>query len=217
MPFPRFIRDHFRYIDEINCAAARIVQQVRKKAVEFGNTNVYHSFHVRRGDFQYQLMHISAEEMYANNTRHFIPDGSTVYIATDEGNKTFFDPLRDHYNLLFLDDFRDQVQSINKNYYGMLDQLVASRGEVFWGAFYSTFTGYINRMRGYHAQKESVEKDLNRTGEINSFYYVPKEISGFRERMRTYHSLEPAYWQQEWPVSWRDIDFDVHEEDYDDR
>lgn len=204
--FFRFMRDHFRYIDEINCAAARIVQQVRKRAIEFGNTNgFYYSIHVRRGDFQYMLMHLPAEEIYQNNTKLNIPDGSTVYIATDEGNKTFFDPFRKHYNLLFLDHFQDQMQSINRNYYGMLDQLVASRGEIFWGAFYSTFTGYINRIRGYHAQKEN----LNKMGKINSYYYVPKAIAHFRERMRTYHSLEPAFWQQEWPVAWRDIDFNV--------
>ena len=150
-------------------------------------------------------MHLPAEEIYQNNTKLNIPDGSTVYIATDEGNKTFFDPFRKHYNLLFWDHFQDQMQSINRNYYGMLDQLVASRGEIFWGAFYSTFTGYINRIRGYHAQKEN----LNKMGKINSYYYVPKAIAHFRERMRTYHSLEPAFWQQEWPVAWRDIDFNV--------
>ena len=105
----------------------------------------------------------------------------------------------------------DQIKSINPNYYGMLDQLVASRGEVFWGAFYSTFTGYINRIRGYHAQKDSGGVNNNKTGAIDSYYYVPKGLAHFRERMRSYHSLEPAYWQQEWPVAWRDIDFDVED------
>jgi len=202
----RFVRDHFRYLDSLQCAAARIVQQVRRKAVENGNPEgKYHSAHIRRGDFQYQQMHLPAEEIYWNNTRLKTPDGSTFYVATDEKNKTFFDPLREHYSVFFLDDFKDQIQSINPNYYGMLDQLVASRGEVFWGAFYSTFTGFINRIRGYHEQKNSV----NKTGAINSYYYLPKDMAHFRERMRTYHSLEPAYWQQEWPVAWRDIDLDV--------
>jgi len=48
----RFIRDHFRYIDEIQCAAARVVKGVRNKAIEFGDTaGSYYSFHIRRGDF----------------------------------------------------------------------------------------------------------------------------------------------------------------------
>jgi hypothetical protein len=29
----------------------------------------------------------------------------------------------------------------------MIDQLVASRGKIFFGCFFSTFTGYINRIR----------------------------------------------------------------------
>jgi GDP-fucose protein O-fucosyltransferase len=57
----RFIRDHLRYIDEIQCAAARIVQAIRVKAKEFnaaGNRtsdgDSFDSMHVRRGDFQYK-------------------------------------------------------------------------------------------------------------------------------------------------------------------
>jgi GDP-fucose protein O-fucosyltransferase len=40
---------------------------------------------------------------------------------------------------------------VTANYYGMIDQLVASRGRIFYGCWFSTFTGYINRIRGYHA------------------------------------------------------------------
>lgn len=42
----RFMRDHIRYKDPIQCAAARIVSALRK---EFGE---FDTFHVRRGDFQ---------------------------------------------------------------------------------------------------------------------------------------------------------------------
>lgn len=128
----RFIRDHFRYLDEIQCAATRIVQRVRQKAVEHGNPEgQYHSIHVRRGDFfsLYKIMELSAEEIYNNNTRLRVPDASTVYIATDEQNKTFFAPIKEHYNVFFLDDFMDEIPQINPNYYGMLDQLIASRGK----------------------------------------------------------------------------------------
>jgi GDP-fucose protein O-fucosyltransferase len=208
----RLIRDHFRYLDEIQCGAARIVEQVRAKAREHGSKEgLYDAFHIRRGDFQYMDMHLSAEEIYTNNTRLVVQDGRTVFVATDERNKTFFDPLRGHYNILFLDDFKDQIQGINPNYYGMLDQLVASRADVFVGAFYSTFTGYINRMRGYHAQKDKTAgyKD----GLIESHYYVPKSLAQFRHVMRTYGSVQQAFWQQEFPVCWRDIDHDVEEVD----
>ena len=34
----RFMRDHVRYVDEIQCAAARVVQAMRQKAKEIAGT-----------------------------------------------------------------------------------------------------------------------------------------------------------------------------------
>jgi hypothetical protein len=31
----------------------------------------------------------------------------------------------------------------------MIDQVVCTRGDIFVGTWFSTFTGYITRMRGY--------------------------------------------------------------------
>jgi GDP-fucose protein O-fucosyltransferase len=206
----RFVRDHFRYIDEIQCAAARIVQAVRAKAREHGTADgKYDAFHIRRGDFQYKDMHLSAEEIYLNNAKAVMADGRTVFLATDERNKTFFAPIQEHYHVYFLDDFKDLITDVSPNYYGMLDQLVASRSEVFMGAFYSTFTGYINRMRGYHTRKEKAPE--YEQGVINSYYYVPQNHQEFRNILRTYHGVRQAFWQQEFPVCWRDIDHDVDE------
>jgi GDP-fucose protein O-fucosyltransferase len=52
----RFIRDHIRYVDEIQCAAARIVLAVRERAKQRDpkSNGEFDSFHVRRGDFQYK-------------------------------------------------------------------------------------------------------------------------------------------------------------------
>lgn len=41
------------------------------------------------------------------------------------------------------------LKSINPNMYGMLDSIVCSRATVFAGTYFSTFTGYIHRLRGY--------------------------------------------------------------------
>ena len=54
----RFVRDHLRYIDEIMCAAARVVQAVRERAKD--NGGLFDSIHVRRGDFQYKQVKMSA-------------------------------------------------------------------------------------------------------------------------------------------------------------
>jgi hypothetical protein len=42
---------------------------------------------------QYKEVKVSAETLLAN-IGHTIPKGQLVYIATDERNKTFFDPLK---------------------------------------------------------------------------------------------------------------------------
>jgi GDP-fucose protein O-fucosyltransferase len=128
-----------RYIDEMQCAAARIVSAIREQAGSKGNnpSGDFDTFHIRRGDFQYKDTRISAEAIY-ENVKDILTEGATVYIATDEKSKHFFDPLRKHYDVLFMDDFMPQLKGVNKNYYGMIDQLVASRGRIFFGCWHST-------------------------------------------------------------------------------
>jgi len=203
----RYVRDHLRYIDEIQCAAARIVAAMKEKARENGNTDGnYHSMHIRRGDFQYKETRIPATEIY-DNIKEIFEDNSTLFIATDERNKTFFDPLAQHYQIYFLDNFVHLLpKDFNKNYYGMLDQRIASRGLKFAGAYYSTFTGYINRMRGYHSQKEKLDGYLD--GKLESYFYVPREK---RDDISVYSSLLGPLWGREFPTAWRDIDHDLED------
>ena len=130
---------------------------------------------------------------------------STIFIATDERDLTFFEPLRQHYHVYFLHDFQDVLSDLNKNFYGMLDQRIASRGQTFVGSYFSTFTGYINRMRGYHSQKDKLPGYEN--GELfNTYYYVPTKN---KDVMRVYHSVKAPFWAREFPVGWRDIDHDL--------
>ena len=201
----RFVRDHLRYIDEIQCAAARVVHQVRTKAIENGNPDgIYDSFHIRRGDFQYKETRIDANQIY-ENVKDVLVKNSTIFIATDERDLTFFEPLRQHYHVYFLHDFQDVLSDLNKNFYGMLDQRIASRGQTFVGSYFSTFTGYINRMRGYHSQKDKLPGYEN--GELfNTYYYVPTKN---KDVMRVYHSVKAPFWAREFPVGWRDIDHDL--------
>jgi len=201
----RFVRDHLRYIDELQCGAARVVEALREKARENGNPEgIFDTFHVRRGDFQYKDTRIEATELYKNSA-DLIPENATLYIATDERNKKFFDPIKQHYHVYFLDDFKHLFQKMNTNYYGMLDQLIASKGRTFVGTYHSTFTGFINRMRGYHSQKQRLEGyDI---GAINSYYFTP----AFKKKaMKKYAAVEQPFYAREFPVSWRDIDKDIN-------
>jgi len=136
----RFVRDHIRYIDEIQCSAARIVAAVRERARQRNHSNTegaYDSFHVRRGEFQYKKTRVSAKEMY-EISKDQIPEGATVYMATDERRKDFFDDMAEHYDVVYLSDFAEMLEGVNTNFYGMIDQLVASRSRVFFGCWFST-------------------------------------------------------------------------------
>jgi hypothetical protein len=93
------------------------------------------------------MTRIDAEEIYQQTSRQ-LKEGTTLYVATDEHDQQFFDPLRKHYDLVFLNDFHKELGDLNTNYYGMVDQLISTRGETFFGCWFSTFTGYITRLRG---------------------------------------------------------------------
>jgi GDP-fucose protein O-fucosyltransferase len=90
---------------------------------------------------------VSAQELYEISKDELKP-GTTVYMATDERDKSFFKDLSDHYDIVYLDDFAPLLKGVNTNFYGMIDQLITSRSRVFFGCWFSTFTGYINRIRG---------------------------------------------------------------------
>ena len=123
----RFIRDHMRYVDEIQCAAARVVTAVRERVKKRGFDNNFDTLHVRRGDFQYTVTRFEAPKIYEMTSQR-IPDNTTVYIATDERDKAFFQPLKDHYDVVILDDFMAELGDLNSNYYGeLLQQFFLSR------------------------------------------------------------------------------------------
>lgn len=200
----RYVRDRFRYSDQVFCAAGRIVDSIRNIAREHdpvGNPDgLFHSMHIRRGDFQYKNTRKEASELI-EASQDELKNNATLFIATDERNKTFFEPFKQRYNVLFLDDFTSLIDGLNTNYYGLMDQLIASRGVTFHGTYYSTFTAYINRLRGYYSirdKEEGYEK-----GELQSFYFFPK---GNKNDMKQYRSVQQPLWIREFPAAWRNID-----------
>jgi len=205
----RFIRDHLRYKDDLQCVAARIVHAVREQARLHdpkGNPDgLFDSMHVRRGDFQYKATRVEADVLYQKSKNELTED-ATVYIATDERNKTFFDPLKEHYNVLFLDDFMHLMNETNPNNFGMLDQLVASKGSIFFGTYFSTFTGFINRMRGYYVDKNKLKG--YESGTMDSYYFVPDDK---KYVMTKYQEVKGSFFAREFPTAWRDIDKGIDE------
>jgi hypothetical protein len=47
------------------------------------------------------------------------------------------------------------LKGVNPNWFGMVESIVCSRAKAFAGTYFSTFTGYIHRLRGYHGLGEA--------------------------------------------------------------
>ncbi|XP_022779799.1 uncharacterized protein LOC111321237 [Stylophora pistillata] len=78
----------------------------------------------------------------------------TLYIATDEQNKTWFKPFTDEgYSLFFPEDFHAHLRFESENLafvqdlLGLCEQLICAYADHFVGSYYSTFTMYIKRLR----------------------------------------------------------------------
>lgn len=72
----RFIRDHLRFVDQVQCAAARAIKAVRDRAksVDPGGDDTFYSLHIRRGgDFEtvyhvrYHLLYSIRKSLIARN------------------------------------------------------------------------------------------------------------------------------------------------------
>ncbi len=111
----RFVRDHVRYIDEIQCAAARVVAAMRKRVSTRtgGASKDFDTIHIRRGDFQFKETRVDASEIL-KQLKRVLDDGTTLYIATDERDKDFFKDIVDHYpDVVFLDDMISELGDTN--------------------------------------------------------------------------------------------------------
>lgn len=202
----RFVRDHMRYIDDVQCAAARIVEAVREHSRSKHQNGVYDSFHIRRSNFTFDLKKydqplVSSSEIL-RVAKDEIPQGATVYIGTDEGEKDYFKDMKEYWDVVFLDDFVHLIPGINETHYGMIDQLVTSRGRFFFGCWFSSFTSYITRLRGYHSQNEEAEGyDIGLLP--NTFYYTPEKK---KLVLHEYWPVNQPSHRREFPVSWRNLD-----------
>jgi GDP-fucose protein O-fucosyltransferase len=123
---------------------AAVRKHARMKDPVTNQNGAFDAFHIRRGDFQYKSTRVDANQILKMAQKK-IAEGSTVFIATDERDKSFFQPLRDHYDVVFLDDFHDEALiGINTNFYGMIDQLVTTRSRVFYGCWFSTYVIWLS-------------------------------------------------------------------------
>lgn len=189
--YKRFVRDFVHYVDLIFCKSAMIIEALEKEAVD----GKFSSFHVRRGEFQYKAVKIPADQIMHNVGDH-IPADRLIFVATDEKKKEFFDAFKTRWpNVRFLDDYFEMagLKEINPNFLGMIDAMVCTRGEQFIGTWFSTFTGYITRMRGYMDYPDETT------------WFGDKE---HMNRAQTYEFPRFPFYMRENSISWFGIDED---------
>ena len=120
----------------------------------------YNSVHVRRNDFL--ICHedklvpsdLLLEKLYA-----FFPISKPLYIATDEKDLSFFDPVREKYDIYFYKDFDFNTTSLETD---VMDQVICADSDIFMGTYLSTYTKRINVMRGIESKQADDDMGINR-------------------------------------------------------
>ena len=80
----------------------------------------------------------------------------------------------------------------------MIDTIIATHGRAFAGTFFSTFSGYIIRMRGYKG-----------TSMYDSYYSLEKR----KYEMRSWYDGPARHiFSHEWATAWMGIDGDTEPE-----
>jgi hypothetical protein len=187
----RFVRDALHYHSGIYCKARDVISLILADAGSGG----FSTMHVRRGDLQFTEVKISAEKLLQGVENHLLP-GETLYIATDEADKSFFAPFHDAgYKVKMLQDYytRAGLAHINQNYVGMIESIVAAHGRTFTGTYKSSFTGYIYRLRLYYG-KPSDSNWHHTPGMEKVLHDVETDMS------------DTPIWSREWPLCCRNID-----------
>merc|ERR1712166_876318 len=113
----RLMRDHVHYSEHLLQLAAPCVHKI-------GGSASYTSLHIRRGDFQYHEVKISAQQIFDNLAPLLKRSGKKkIYISTDESNKEFFSPFTDAgYEIWFWNDVKPATK-VPYHLEGMLEQL----------------------------------------------------------------------------------------------
>ena len=125
---------------------------------------------------------------------------STIFVATDDYDDTYFLSISESFNLVLLSDFSKLLESVNANYFGLiLEQIILAKGETFHGTYFTTFSGYVSRRRGYYRSVSLEDRD---TGLLPKSFYMPLQ---YRDENNIYKAPHRPFYAQEFPISWREI------------
>lgn len=201
----RWVRDRLRYHNDVYCKASEIVSAIMDEEKDDASYvrkgfPSFVAYHIRRGDFQQKQTRLPAEDILRLSI-HLVPNPSkrVVYIATDERNRSFFQPFDEAFGkVVFLTDYyhRFGLEEINQNHIGMIEQVVCAAANIFIGTPLSTFTSYITRLRGYMDQSNI---EFSTSEVISRFQHVGEKIDGkpgWRKLLRPGHYNQSFYFMK---------------------
>lgn len=135
----------------------------------------FNSVHVRRNDF----LDARKEELDCVNGPDkilevieklpFAEPDLPIYIATDEQDRSFFEKVADKFDIYFYEDFEYQFGDDFPDddlHVAVLEQVICSQSENYFGTYLSTFSKRINIMRGLEGRQADDWMGVN---------YMPEE------------------------------------------
>lgn len=112
-----------------------------------------------------------------------------LYIATDETDKSLFYFLREYYDIKFLDKFYKDLSDFDSM---IVEQIICTNANVFYGSELSTFTHYIHVMRGY-----TNKKDYHRVGTNYDYGELEYQLFPWLVEDWEWSKIFDLYWKNE--------------------
>lgn len=137
----RYVRDSVRHPGRFEALAKQIADRLGE----------FHAMVIRRNEFitAYPQADIKIEDI-ALHLAETVPVGSTLLIATDEIDRDFFAWIANRYKLVYARDIvRETAPDWSPYHYSCVEQNLCALADTFLGTRLSTFSSYVNRLRGY--------------------------------------------------------------------
>lgn len=195
--YKRFVRDRLKYKDDVFCTAGKIVDALTQKALALTGRGTYQAAHIRRGELQFLSVRISPEALRDALLSFGYAREEALFILTDEKDTSWFAPLEATFaKIYYLHDFADELTDLtDPNAFGMVEQIIASATpcRLFTGTFFSTFSGYVARLRAYYGHA------------ADTFFYAAPAAK-HRVLHDTSDKVHAPFYNREWALAWNNLD-----------
>jgi hypothetical protein len=146
------INNCFRYVPRLYYLS----KQVKDKL------GPYNAVHIRRNDFldtrKDDLNCVSNTKNILNMLKVFFGTELPLYISTDEQDINFFEEIGKEYKIYFYKDFDFNLSKLD---HAVIEQIICSQAENFYGTYLSTYTSRINIMRGLEGRQADDDIGIN--------------------------------------------------------